>query len=435
MAYVSSKKDIINQSVVVYNTFGVVREERQLNLCSGERVIYYLDVSRVIEVDSIITENIEPYEINYDFDTLEPGKLLEKFLGKEVVFYDPDSNKKFRGILLSNYGGYIIKDIKTHEVYVSPKGEIILPCLPEGFVLRSTLILKILPTACRKFSLSYITGALNWSANYTVELHSEQYLDLKCWGKVTNNTGIDFKNTNLSLVAGDIKRVRNGPIIPYEAKGAMALKSSAVQADIAPASLGDYYIYNHDTPTDLNNETSKQIRLFSSRSVRYIKYYTNPYGSDELVTVIEFKNSKENNLGMPLPSGIAKVYDRVRGEGSLEFIGEDLLESTPEEELVKLELGRPFNIVFEKKQVDYKRFTDYEEYEYEILIKNTGNENAVVKAIHYIGGDWRMLSSTDRFIKKDANNIEFLVNVAPKTEKRIVFRYAVNTTSSLNRFI
>lgn len=425
MGFISTRKDIKALSISVYqNNFGLIREKRSINLSGEEEKIYYLDVSELIEVNSIIVENIDAYEINYDYDVINPRDVLEKFIGKEVTLFDPDSGKKVHGILLATQGGYIIEDAKTNEVYVSPKGEIILPCLPKGFVLKPTIAFKICPTNSREFTVSYLTKGLVWMANYTIELYS-QYLSLNCYAQIDNTTGIDLKNTEVSLVSGDIKRFKETPpVVPYNEASFMVKSSSAV-AGVSPTALGDYYIYNYPFTTDLNNKTSKQIRLFWSKNVRYTKYYTNPFNGNELSTVIEFKNSRNNNLGEPLPNGIAKVYDTLKDRNNLEFIGEGEIDYTPEDELVKLELGRPFNIVFDKVQTDYRRLEGIEEYEYEITIKNTGNEEALLKVTHFIPGDWKMISSTDRFIKKDANTIEFIVSVSPKSEKKIIFRYAV----------
>lgn len=433
MSLISTKKDIKELTVSVYqNNFGLVREKRNINPTDKEEKIYYLDVADLIEINSIIVENIEAYEINYDYDVLNSINILEKFIGKEVVLYDPDSGKKVHGILLSTAGGYIIEDMKTNEVYVSPKGEIILPCIPKGFTLKPTISFKACPTDENTFTISYLTKGLVWIANYSIELFN-QYLSLKCFAKINNFAGIDFKNTKVNLVSGDIKRVQEPPVKPVYETGFM-LKAASDLGGVPPTALGDNYIYNYPCPTDLNNNASKQLQLFWSKNVRYIKYYINPFNGNELSTVIEFKNSKESNLGEPLPNGVAQVYDRPKNRDNFEFIGESRIDYTPEDELVKLELGRPFNIVFDKVQTDYKRLEGLEEYEYEITIKNTGNEEALLKITHFISGDWKMISSTDRFTKKDANTIEFDVTVPPRTEKKITFRYSVVVTENNREF-
>lgn len=426
MVFISTSKDSKDLSLTVYqNNFGVVKEKRALNLGKGEDTILYLDVSRYIETNSIIVDNIEVYEINFNYDLITREKLLESYLGKEICFYDYDSNKKVTGTLLGFGRGYIIEDSKSKEVSLSERGQVILPELPKGFVLQPTLVLKVLPTKAKIFGLSYITSGLNWKASYTIEL-SKKTLNLTCWAQITNTSGIDYKNTRLSLVSGDIKKVQDRMLTPYMDGGFM-LKAAPVSQTVAPQTLGEYYLYNYEVPTSISDDSSKQIKLLSGSDISYVKYYTNPSSGDLLATVIEFYNKKENNLGFPLPMGIAKVYEGNYNDRTLEFIGEDYLDSTPVGEKVTLNLGEPFDIVYEKNLLDYKKLDDHEEYEYEIIIKNRSREAAPFKITHYISGDWKIISSTDEFKKKDANTIEFEFIMPPLSEKRIVFRYAVGT--------
>jgi len=61
--------------------------------------------------------------------------------------------------------------------------------------------------------------------------------------------------------------------------------------------------------------------------------------------MVEFENKKDNNLGIPMPQGKARLY-KSDGE-SVEFIGEDMIEHTPKDEKIKLKVGDAFDIVVE----------------------------------------------------------------------------------------
>jgi len=56
--------------------------------------------------------------------------------------------------------------------------------------------------------------------------------------------------------------------------------------------------------------------------------------------MIEFKNSKGAGLGMPLPKGKVRVFRRDV-DGRNELIGEDAIDHTPEDEIVRLYMGTP----------------------------------------------------------------------------------------------
>src|SRR5262249_39094790 len=74
----------------------------------------------------------------------------------------------------------------------------------------------------------------------------------------------------------------------------------------------------------------------------------------------EFTNSAANNLGLPLPKGRVRFYRRDT-DGRLEFTGENTIDHTPRDEVVRLNTGNAFDLVGEGKQTDFK-----------ILLSNTG---------------------------------------------------------------
>lgn len=423
MTFISKAEDNKALSLTIYqNNFGMIKEKRELNLSKLEDTIFFLNVPEKIEVDSIMFENLDVYEVNYDFNTINKRNLLESYIGKEVIIHDYQLDKKINGILLNSDNGYIIQENKSKEIYLIEKGQLIFHDLPNKFLLKPTLILKVLPTKAKIFGVSYLTSGLNWKANYTIELYRD-YLNFKCWAEINNISGIDFYEANLNLVSGDIKRVQEISPQPYY-KDSVSLKASTAN-NFTQESLAEYYIYNYEMPVNIIDNSSKQVKLLSSNNVKYLKYYTNPNNGNALSTVIEFKNSKENNLGKPLPQGVAKVYQNKQNEQGLQFIGEDKLKSTPANEKVTLNLGEPFDIIFEKNQIDFKSVEGFEQYEYEIIVRNNGRDKALLKITHFIVGDWKVVSSTEEYIKKDANTIEFDIMVQPNSEKRVIFKYVV----------
>ena len=66
---------------------------------------------------------------------------------------------------------------------------------------------------------------------------------------------------------------------------------------------------------------------------------------------LRFKNEKDSGMGMPLPSGRIRVSQRDPADDTLEFIGEDVIDHTPKDEVVLIKLGSAFDVVGERKQV------------------------------------------------------------------------------------
>src|SRR5262249_4181411 len=158
-------------------------------------------------------------------------------------------------------------------------------------------------------------------------------------------------------------------------------------------SFFEYHLYTLPRRTDIKQNTTQQITLFpTSRGVNVEKvlvYYGLPdaaswsyvaqpqldrnFGSQSNPKVdvyVRFKNEKSNHMGMPLPKGKVRVYKQDDADGTLEFIGEDLIDHTPRDEKVLVKLGQAFDVVGERKQTDFtidtNRKTITESYHIEI---------------------------------------------------------------------
>jgi hypothetical protein len=64
----------------------------------------------------------------------------------------------------------------------------------------------------------------------------------------------------------------------------------------------------------------------------------------------EFKNSTENHLGMPLPKGRVRFYRRD-DDGQLEFTGENEIDHTPKDELIRIYTGNAFDLTGERHRL------------------------------------------------------------------------------------
>lgn len=137
---------------------------------------------------------------------------------------------------------------------------------------------------------------------------------------------------------------------------------------------------------------------------------------------LELKNSKENNLGMPLPKGKVKVYKKDK-EGSLQFIGEDATGHTPKDEKIRLYIGDAFDIVGERKRTNFK--TEYHTMweTYEITLRNHKEEAVEIKVLEKLWRytNWDIINSSMPWEKKDASTIEYKVKIPKDGEAKITY--------------
>jgi hypothetical protein len=425
-------------ALTVYNAnLSLVRDVRQLNLPAGESVLRFMDIAASINPATVhfrsLTEptKLNVAEQNYEYDLLDPNKLLQKFVGREVTLVrakmasGTTEFEEVKATLLSLNGAPVWKignEIVTGVSYESIR----FPELPENLYERPTLLWTLQNTGARRHRVeaSYLTGNLSWSADYVLNVAKDETSgDLDGWVTLVNHSGTQFKNAQLQLVAGDIHRV----VAQYGMDEARAMKSMVPAAN-APApfqqeSFSEYHLYSLNRRTSIFDQESKQISLlnasrFPVRKVYVVNgqaYYYRGAAQpgapvkDPVQVFYKFKNEEKTGLGMPLPAGTIRVYQQDSRGGSL-FAGEDHIDHTPKDEEISLHIGNAFDIVAERKQTDYKRLSDrLYEFEYEITLRNHKDGPITVEVNEPIGGDWEMVNSTYKFTKTAAFAAQFEV--------------------------
>jgi hypothetical protein len=159
-------------------------------------------------------------------------------------------------------------------------------------------------------------------------------------------------------------------------------------------------------------------------------YYRNPQRpgqpiKDPVQVRLKFRNSGANSLGMPLPAGSVRVY-QGDSKGRVQFIGEDHIDHTPKDETLDLRIGNAFDVVAERKQVDFQTLgRNVYEMAFEISLRNHKSEPITVEVNEPIGGDWSMVDSNFKYQKTAAFAARFDVPVAANSEALLKYRVRV----------
>lgn len=439
-AVTTTLADQSDLALTVYNSnLSLVRDVRQLNLPAGESVLRFMDIAASINPATVhfrsLTDpaKLSVAEQNYEYDLLDPNKLLQKFVGREVTLVRPKmaggttEYDEVKATLLSLNGAPVWKignEIVTGLSYESIR----FPELPENLYERPTLLWTLQNTGARRqrVEASYLTANLSWSADYVLNVAKDEASgDLDGWVTLVNHSGTAFKNASLQLVAGDLHRV-----MEQNGRDKMKAMNSMIAAANAPApfeqeSFSEYHLYSLNRKTSIFDQESKQISLLDASRFPIQKVYVvngqNYYYrqaaqpgapvKDPVQVFYKFKNEERSGLGMPLPAGTVRVYQQDSRGGSL-FAGEDHIDHTPKDEQISLHIGNAFDIVAERRQTDYKKLSDrLYEFEYEITLRNHKDMPITVEVNEPIGGDWEMVNSTYKFTKTAAFAAQFEVPV------------------------
>jgi hypothetical protein len=135
-------------------------------------------------------------------------------------------------------------------------------------------------------------------------------------------------------------------------------------------------------------------------------------------------------MGIPLPSGRIRVNKQDPADKTLEFIGEDTIDHTPKDEEVLIKMGSAFDVVGERRQVDFKidLARSWMEETIEIKLRNHKTEPVKVLAKEnlYRWVNWEIKNKSHDFEKVDARTIHFPVTLKPDEE--VVITYTVRYT-------
>jgi len=448
--------------VTVYNQgFAFVKEIRQFTLKDGRQTLSVADVASQIETNSVgirsLTDpgSFEVLEQNYQYDLINTMSILNKAVGSKIKLHKvlPDGKKEvIEGILMNSprsitpdqygnsretYNGMVIKTADG-RILLDPSGEIEVASIPEGMISKPTLIWDVVANkpGANNVELSYITKGMNWNADYVLTLDGLGHGDIKGWVTMTNNSGTTYKDAKLKLLAGDVNRVQN------RRSGVTVLRAAAKmemedKKGFAEESLFEYHLYTLRRPATLKDKEIKQLSLLEGKGVKIEKkliidsmrdygvYYP---GEGEVGTGnlkpqvrVEFINSKENNLGMPMPKGTVKVYQRDKS-GSVQMLGEDQIDHTPKNERVSLVIGRSFDVVGERKRLNFERVSPRsfrETFQVKVTNRKEVPETVIVLERHY--GDWTVEKENLKSKKLDSMSMSYTVDLKPDESKVITY--------------
>jgi len=451
-ALTTNEKDQVDLAVTVYNSnLALVRDVRQIHLSAGVFPLHFEDVAASINPATVHFRSLsEPTKLSvveqdYEYDLLDPAKLLQKYVGREVTLVraekDAGSTRwvETRALLLSDNNGPVWK-IGDEIVTGMSADSYRFPDLPGNLYSRPTLVwtLDNRGANAQKVEASYLTGNMSWKADYVLTVtRDEKAADLDGWVTLTNNSGVAYGNAKLQLVAGEIHQVQAG--VARGMAKAMIASEAAPAPQFVQESFGEYHLYSLERRTSIHNNESKQISLLNGTGVPVTKYlmvegqayyYRNSQGIGNAIpqpvkVYYRFKNEEKGGLGIPLPAGTVRVY-QADSKGGVQFVGEDNIQHTPKDETLKIYIGNAFDVVCERKQTDYKKLASNQaEMEYAITLRNHKDSAVTVEVREPVGGDWEVVNSNFKPEKLDATTIGFQVPVEKDGTATLTYRVRV----------
>jgi hypothetical protein len=311
-----------------------------MNLPSGRSKQEFPDVSAQIRPETVTLTGpgIGIVEQNFDYDLLTPATLMEKAVGQTITLLRINpatgAETRLRAKVLAANDGVVLQIGDTIEV-LRDDGlpvRVIFDKVPPNLRARPTLSVTleskggVTPT-----TLTYLTPELGWTSDYvTLFDDAKQTIDVQGWVTLTNNTGTDYTNADVLLVANNPNQGggRRSFQTPYNPSTGTMDEAGTQSND--RERLGDYYLYPLSERTTISNAQQKQVSFLDVKAAPARSTYEFNNGwlasndAASASSVLKFSTSRGGGLGDQLPSGIMRVYMRdnfsVDRSGSKNFV-------------------------------------------------------------------------------------------------------------------
>ena len=455
-------------ALTIYNQdFGVVRQPLTLDLQSGVTQVRFGKATAHVEPQSVILRDLvgkNPFRIleqNYRNDPVSQEMLLSLYEGRTIDFelnpgaqdpvvvkgkivrsgYVPPTFNQYGQPI---YGGNSQPIIEVNgQMRFGLPGLPVFPDLGDDTILKPTLNWLIQSDQATQVNaeVSYVSGGLNWAADYNlVAPESGDTIDFIGWISFQNHSGTNFEDARIKLIAGDVNKVTPAQMREYAMKSTTMDVNAAAPPPVQEKAFDEYHMYTLQRSVTLHDNETKQVEFLRGTGVKSQRIYVYdgaqlPYGlynydvrgdvnygtqSNKKIWVMqEFKNTKENGLGIPLPKGRLRFYRRD-DDGRLEFVGENEIDHTPADETVRVYTGNTFDVVGERKRTNYHVDSNqrYFDESYEVRVRNHKKEAVTVRVVEHMfrWTNWQLTSASHKYNKKDAQTIEFPVTIPPNGE-------------------
>jgi hypothetical protein len=466
-------------ALTIYNqNFFVAREYLPLDLNTGVNHVNFAGITSHLEPDSVILRDLtgRPLQIleqSYRNDPVSQELLLSFYEGKTIDFLVQRGEKSetIHGKIIrsgyipssayaQNYGypqpgmGQPIIEVDGVLRFGLP-GQPLFPALSSDSILKPTLSWELATTkgGRSQAEISYVSGGMTWQSDYNLVVSDGpknsgmNLLDLVGWITMRNNSGKTFENATIKLMAGDVSKLQDPRMSGRMYAAEKAANMDAAAPVVREKSFDEFHLYTLERPATLRDNETKQVEFVRTTGIQSQRLYIydgaqlDQYGyyqpgqlhndpgygtasNPKIWAMQEFKNSDTNHLGIALPKGRLRFYRRD-SDGSLQFIGENSIDHTPKDEMIRVYAGNAFDLVGERKRTNFRVDSNahWMDETFEIRVRNHKKEAATVRVVEHLyrWTNWKLTEQSHQFKKRDAQTVEFPVTVAADGEQVVTY--------------
>ncbi|WP_139150792.1 DUF4139 domain-containing protein [Halofilum ochraceum] len=413
----------------------LVRDRRPIDLEAGNHRLVWPNVADTLQWDSVRLAGEAPELRAYrrSGERLTLQRLVEGYVGREVRFTAANGDNGGVGEIVSADPLLVRTDAGvrplTPERLVFPGG------VPDALMSSPGLALDIATDRRwrQPLRLDYLAEGFAWSLDYVARLSADgSRLRLEARASIANASGMAVRDARVELIAGE-------PAIPRGDRGngaEMMQARSMSDAAAPPEAAGDYYHLALPRPVTLEAGERTSVAVFDRPSIPVERQYV--LRSDARITgtkgpapgwrSVPLTTTLAWTVGdRPQPAGTLRVYEPRPGDEGVRLVGGDRLGDRAAGEQVEVALGRPFDIVAERRRTDWQRGPDErtETVTREIRVRNAGQREASIRIEESIPGEWEMLEASDEWERASADLAVWRFEIEGGGERLLRYRVRI----------
>ena len=427
-----------------------------MNLRVGNNVVRFSDVAATIDPTSVrFMSETDPLgttvvEQNFEYDLATASALLKRYIDQKITCVAKDG-EAIEGYLCSYDSISIILaerpprtdggDRKTQAVSRGELRTVQLPDVPQDLFVKPTLvwIVRTQRPGQHHTMLTYVCGRVKWDADYVLVLAPGDaglgdQLDLQGWVTIENRSGSAYRDAGIKLIAGDVNRVVD-PWAPkprqvyagarwgFEDLGFMhGGRARQDGKEFVEKSFFEYHLYTLSAPSTVRDRQIKLLKADKIKAVRRHVFEPKKHASRVRVDV-EFKNDKENGLGMPLPKGRIRLMQRD-ADGDLQLLAQTTIDHTPKDEQMKFVLGYAFDVAAQRTLKNVRTPAERRSIEtIELRMRNHKDSAVNGRFVESLvpRRNWQITETTEDWSRDDVNTVHFDFVLGANEEKTITY--------------
>jgi len=452
--------------------FAMVSENRPVVYDAGHTRIVIDDISKHLDPNSVLfdwpltRDHPRVVATTYNLGIGTGSSLLSRLNGQEVSLMLPSSDGKqgelITGRLEAAADGSSFALRTADRLYINPTGTVIASPKTASGLPQLSVELEGSGAGNTQVGLSYLTRGMSWSADYVAKLNSKaNTVEIECWATVTNTTGIPFPDARITLMAGSPNRsVANVSLVngdstlathgaglvrqdgirigEYSVTGGSPSEGNVV-LNAPRSSVGDLYAYKIPSTASIGVDQMNRVSVLGTRTVPIKKIYsvqiptltswgyidedpsTRSHRHVPALVSMVFSNDKGSNLGVPLPAGSVRVYEKD-DSGQARYTGADHIADTPKNERVSLTLSGAFDVyagysVLKSEKIAKKKLRKT----VAVTLHNEKKTSVQMRLVQDFSNPWSLVSETSKSEKVDSNSLQWNLQLKPGEQRRVLF--------------